>query len=286
MSAPRLLLLQTPGTHETRAVLAAAMLHSGDSPIDISRRSLEELLAATPTTEPTLVEQLRAGRALPVGSVEFVRQAMALAGIPEPENMSYPEPLRALLRRDVRMVRAGDVLGTWFVKPVATKAFTGFVFDTMREPKDYPEHVRDDYWAFLKSDPDCLVWACEPTTFQSEWRFYVLDGRVAGAARYDPDGADGAPEPDVQVVASAIELMGGAGNAGPYALDFGVLADGQTALVEANDAWALGLYDGALAPAVYANFLWARWSALKGASPAPAPAHSEQLTRLRARLRA
>ncbi len=35
-------------------------------------------------------EQLAGGVWLPVGSVEFVRRAMALAGLAEPANLSYP----------------------------------------------------------------------------------------------------------------------------------------------------------------------------------------------------
>lgn len=43
--------------------------------------------------------QLAGGVWLPVGSVEFVRRAMVLAGVAEPENFSYPPQLRPYLHR-------------------------------------------------------------------------------------------------------------------------------------------------------------------------------------------
>lgn len=227
------------------------------------------------------IAELAAGRMLPVGSVEFVRRAMALAGKPEPQNMSYPDALRDHLLRDVRRLRAGLVLGHWFVKPTTTKAFTGFVFDTFTDPASLGDHDREQHDAFMALGADEPVWVSEPVTFVSEVRYYVLDGRVLGSARYD-DHDDGqgqdrcavpSPMPDIETVNSMIERMS-ADREAPiaYALDAGVLSTGETALVEANDAWALGYYSGSLSHEDYLRMLWARWQQIAGvAKPLPEP---------------
>ena len=128
------------------------------------------------------------------------------------------------------------------------------------------------------SDPvpdDFPVWLSEPVKFVSEWRYYVLDGVVVGAGRYD-EGPDEAPKPDVSRVSAAASEMSLSGSLAPaaYALDFGVMDDGRTALIEANDAWALGYYQGDTpGPKVnpcearcehrtYAKMLYARWNQL------------------------
>ena len=50
----------------------------------------------------------------------------------------------------------------------------------------------------------------------------------------------------------------------PYVLDFGVLSGGETALVEANDFWAIGLYEKSMSSQDYLSLLNARWSSILG----------------------
>jgi hypothetical protein len=201
---------------------------------------------------------LYAGEALPVGTVEFVRRAMRIAGINEPQNLSYPPGCEPWLRRELGLRKAGEVLGRWFVKPQKTKAFTGFVFDSLGDPSCLTPHDAEQHAAFMALDPSETVYAGEVVQFLSEWRFYVADGQVHGRARYD-DGDDHAPEPDGSEVAACIRAMG---LPHPYALDMGVLSTGETAIVEVNDFWAIGLYDRALNPRVYLDLLQRRWNAL------------------------
>ena len=260
------LILQTPGSAETRAAMAGATMM--DAPVTVLRCSLEGLSA----TE--VVAQIKSGAALVVGSVEFAREAMRLGGFAEPDNLSYPPELTDYLCRHVKSVRAGQVLGNWFVKPQATKAFTGFLFDTMADPDSLSEDVRPEYDAFMALPADAPVWISEPVSFVSEWRFYVRDQKIIGRGRYDPEGADDAPAPDSAVVESAIQAFGARH---PYAIDFGVLAGGETALVEVNDAWAIGLYGSAMPQRDYVNFLWARWEGLS----APCAVVAEPRTRSR-----
>lgn len=246
---PALVLRQNVSTAETRAVAQACLL--SDIPCRVA--ALDGLAGHA--------EALKAG-ALPVGSVEFVRAAMGFAGIAEPVNLSYPKALRPMLGRELRRARAGTVLGTWFVKPVTTKAFTGFVFDTMRAPEDYDAHDREQYDAFMALPHDTEVWMSEPVRFRSEWRYYVCAREVLGSSRYDADGADDAPAPDEAFLHDAVRLMAASAGPAAYAIDLGVLDSGETVLVEVNDAWALGLYGRAVEPRRYLDLLATRWSEL------------------------
>ena len=236
---------------EERVAHQVAML--GDIPL--RRAALAEL--------DQYASDLASGAFVPVGSVEFVRRAMALANIAEPGNLSYPHVLQPYLRRSVDQREAGTVVGSWFVKPVATKAFTGFVFDTFDNPDHLSCHDRAQLNAFLALDPRSRVWVSEPVSWASEVRYYVLEGEILGEGRYD-DGPDDAPLPDTTIVrgmASRFSASPGAPLA--FALDVGVLECGATALVEVNDAWALGFYSGTLAPRQYSQMLWRRWQQLR-----------------------
>ena len=247
MNQPSLVILQNVSTVETRSVRLACLLND----ISVVNCSLDGL--------DMYSTDLKNGRALPVGSVEFVRNAMHVAGIAEPENLSYQEAIQRFLGRKIHRIRAGHVLGKWFVKPVATKLFTGFVFDSSLEKTAYSLADQVSLASFSRVPSDTPVWICEPVNFVCEWRYYVQDGAVIGSARYDPDGSDNAPEPHQEVV---FECIAASGIDTPFAADFGVLDDGRTVLVELNDFWALGLYEGAITPSQYMKALHKRWSSL------------------------
>jgi hypothetical protein len=209
---------------------------------------------------------LRERSTVPVGSVEFVRKAMGLAGIAEPVNRSYPEILRPYLHRKVEKRRAGSVIGHYFIKPVATKLFTGFVFDTLDNPEHLSFHDRAQYNAFLALSPETPVWVSEPVTWLSEFRYYVVDGKVCGKGRYD-DAPDDMPETDDEKVQEMAALVYREPNApAAFSIDVGVLDSGETALIECNDAWALGYYKGTLSHRDYVFMLWRRWEQLAGLS--------------------
>ncbi|WP_199030770.1 ATP-grasp domain-containing protein [Ralstonia sp. ASV6] len=205
---------------------------------------------------------LREGLTLPIGSVEFVRKAMTLAGIAEPESMSYPEALQPWLHREVKQRRAGSILGEWFIKPTTTKTFTGFVVDILGNPDHLSFHDRAQYNAFLALPPDTPVWVSEPVKWQSEYRYYVVNGQVLGEGRYD-DAPDDMPLPDQDVVREMVAAMANSSRTPvAYGLDVGVLGSGETALIECNDAWALGYYRGTLDYRDYVEMLWLRWEQL------------------------
>jgi hypothetical protein len=207
------------------------------------------------------IEALRANT-LVVGSVEFAREAMDLMGIAEPENLSYPSSLSRFLMRDLRQMQVGDIRDRCFVKPVQTKRFTGFVYDPRFNGADYSEHDREQLELFQCLPTSEVVWVAAPVKFIAEWRCYVLEGRVVGLARYDPDGPDNADDPAQAWLNDVVSVFESVEGHAAYSLDIGLLDDGRYALVECNDAWALGLYGQALDAKVYLQLLWARWHQL------------------------
>lgn len=232
------ILAQDISTHEVRTVLKHCLLEN----IAVKRVGIDKIV-------PELNE-------MPVGSVEFVNWYMELAGIEKPRFECYPWETSKFITRDIFHAHAQDVLvfnHDCFVKPHALKLFNGFV---VRFDGVYDEHDQEQF-NILKANPHALVYVSEVVKFLSEWRYYVADGKIIGEARYDADGQDDALSPDLTIVQAAVDAM--SANHKFYTLDFGVLEDGKTELVEANDAWAIGLYGDAMSAKDYANWLINRW---------------------------
>jgi hypothetical protein len=97
------------------------------------------------------------------------------------------------------------------------------------------------------------VLVSEYVIFVSEWRCFVCRGKILDLCRYQGDVFQ---YPDPQVVKNAILDYGSIGPAG-YGIDFGVLTNGQTVLVEVNEGYSLGPYG--LESTEYAELLEARW---------------------------
>jgi hypothetical protein len=241
------IILQNIPTYETRTIRNAGMLLDN---IVILNSSIDRL--------PEFTTQLKDG-ALPVGSVEFVREAMRLIEITEPPNMSYPSKASQYFHRTIKQIPISEITNRCFVKPISTKLFTGFIFDPSQELSTYNEHDAEQVSVLISLSPDTLVWISEPVYWVSEWRYYVAYNDIVGKARYDQDGADDSPIPELDVIKQCISDLD---IEHPYTLDFGVLSTGETALVEANDAWAIGLYQKAMAPRDYLYFLRKRWEFL------------------------
>lgn len=241
-------ILQTQPTCETRAIRAASMLLDHLVVLNSSFENLE-----------FHAQHLRNG-ALPVGSVEFLREAMRVAGINEPQFSCYPAKSKQYWRRNIESTTVDKAKTGSFVKPVKTKLFSGFVLDHQiphcdSYAVDCDSYFMEQFAVFSKLPHETPIWTSDPVSWKSEWRYYVAHGEIVGHARYD-DGAEDADMPDLWVVRRCIADLQ---IKHPYALDMGVLATGQTALVEVNDAWAIGLYSKALSPIDYLYFLRSRW---------------------------
>lgn len=202
-------------------------------------------------------------RKLPLGAETFIagdmdamHGAMRQLGIPIPAPDDYPVCLRDFLRRRVWESTLGEVergleegaASAVFVKPAQRrKRFTGEVFYSERDVAvlgNVSRHQR--------------VWCSEVVHWLVEYRVYVVDARIVAVDRYDGDGSVSL---DLEVVEAAIadfHCSGAAPRA--YGIDFGVLATGETALIEVNDGYALGAYD--IAADRYTELLLCRWREL------------------------
>ena len=253
-------LLQDISTYETRAVIQACIL----SDVKVHRTSLGML-----QTLFDFKSELLRGDLMPVGSVEFVSECFSIMGIESPSWSSYPEQLESFLQRNIKVrsvsyVRSLSSDEDWskipvFIKPAyQVKLFNGFVFYPSKKREDYDEHDQEQWDIVMSVEYKTLICVSEIVDFQSEWRYYIDDNKIIGSARYD-DGPDAALSPELDVVHQMIEAMP---MSHPYTLDVGRLSTGGTALVETNDAWAIGLYGKALAPKVYLDFLGKRWKSI------------------------
>lgn len=240
-------LLQPSLSFERKAMLKLSMI---DDSIELVNADIFAL--------PFYRNVMMAG-ALPVGSITYMRKAFETIGVKEPPNISYPDGFRPFAHRPVWVTAAAHILESnapVFVKPMETKLFTGFVLDNKAGAFGRSNHDIIQYNELCALPSTAPLWASEVVEWVSEYRYYVVDGKVIGSARYDGIEGD-APVPDAKVVSACIEALN---IQHPYALDMGVLRDGRTALVEANDAWAIGLYKGVLTERKYFDFLYARWS--------------------------
>ncbi|MFE6857229.1 ATP-grasp domain-containing protein [Nocardia sp. NPDC057668] len=190
------------------------------------------------------------------GDMDAVHGALRQLGVPIPEPDDYPDCLREFLHRKVwtctlgeleRAMETGSVPPT-FVKPAdRRKSFTGAVCWSGRDIAALGNVTRRQ-----------RIWCAEVVTWVSEYRVYVIDADVVGVDHYDGDAS---VPVDMGVVREALAKYRASRTApAAYAIDFGVLADGRTALVEANDGYALGAYK--IDAAAYTDLVLLRWQEL------------------------
>lgn len=232
------ILLQNSQSYESRAVVQAVAIIDGYELIRIDISDLEYYF-----------EELETQIAVPIGSVEFIREAFRVSGINEPNIDPYPIELNSYLHRNVKtqplwpfyFYKSKDV----FIHPMIVKQFDGFVFKS-RELNDYIEPT--------SVAVDTMIYVSDVVNFESEYRYYVQHKELVGFSRYDEHDNDLIP--DLAVVTEAISKLS---IVHPYVLDFGVLSTGETALVEYNDFWAIGLYSGSISNKKYLEMLVDRW---------------------------
>ena len=185
--------------------------------------------------------------AVPIGSVEFVREFAKVHGIELPtQDMSYPEQLRKYLGRSIRSGRFDEALPDEFVKPRETKIFDGGIRKQLSE---------------IPEDLSVPCWISEPIRFTYEFRFYIHERKILGWAQYDDGVIDRIP--DILTVRNMIYEYGNSQPIG-YAIDLGETSSGDFLLIEVNDGWALGFYQwGRIHPEDYIALLESRWNEIK-----------------------
>lgn len=184
------------------------------------------------------------------GWVRTVMQAFDALGVAAPPPIDYPTPISGWLQRKIVPGTLADLSGqasAVFVKPAdQVKLFDGCV-------------VQPGQAFAQKIAASTGIWLSEVVEWRSEWRIYVSQGTVIGAFPYRGDWRVSPSWAAIdQIVLDFTTAPRG------YALDIGVMADGRTALIEANDGWALGNYG--LLPKEYARLLRCRWEEIVGVS--------------------
>jgi ATP-grasp domain, R2K clade family 2 len=189
------------------------------------------------------------------GDMDCMHGAMKQLGIPIPPPIYFPPSLQRYLNRAIWQDTVGglrarlqDDRRSVFAKPAGrAKLFTGRVF--AGDSDLY--HLSSTSWR----EP---VWCSEVVSWQSEYRVYVIGQDIVAVDHY---GGDATVTLDRSIITEAITTYRSSGEApAAYGIDFGVLATGETALVECNDGYALGAYQ--IAAPTYAELLFERWREL------------------------
>ena len=144
----------------------------------------------------------------------------------------------------------------YFVKPVRSKAFTGKIISSISDLVGCGNYS-EDY--------DVLV--SEPLDICAEWRCFIIYDEIVDVRPYglllDRSRKSYRYHYDFKALDSMMEaFISWEERPMACSLDICVTKDGQTLLVEINDAYALGCYG--LADVFYAKLISARWSQLLG----------------------
>ncbi|CAJ1334539.1 unnamed protein product [Effrenium voratum] len=238
--------------------------------VEVHLRTTESMLAKPfPLTKDDLV----------VGDFDWTRIALKQLGCPMPAPPDYPKCLEHLLHRKIWQSTLGEVRDQLaalpshiehqvFIKPAMdTKAFSAII-----EPKEQMlGTLLDGIPGALDPLPaEMPVHCAEVIDMISEYRVYVVEGEIRAVCHYKgPSRGDGAI--DELVVEDAVRTLcsseEGHGLAG-MGMDFAVIRQRtgdrtvfKTCLVEVNDGYSLGKYNG-VSGKDYTDLLIARWKQL------------------------
>ena len=197
----------------------------------------------------------------PIGTVEFVKTFAEKVGIELPKPI-FPTELYELENREW-YINTREQLNHWsydgstpypvFVKPLEEhKKFTGFVAKSDKDFDLYPEVDWNNTKLFCSQVIDNIV---------SEWRCYVLNGKVFACVNYVGDPLI---FPNSREIERMIQYFENSPVA--YSLDIAICKTGGIAesyknkFLEINDAWALGYYGGDVE--MYLKMQVERWKEL------------------------
>ena len=243
------ILLQAPETPEGFSAAAAVRQHR--LPVQVIRARPDELAAHA--------RALRTGGCLPVGTPAFMRLAIQLAHLPEPDWTCWPSRLVAYMLSQPKRVTAASALRMrrpLVVHPLATDQFKPFLLaDSVRNmsPDDL-EHLRR-LRQLPANEPVRVSPALE---LAAEWRYYVLHGEVVGSAPCSPTKPESACPAleDVSAIVAAIP------DDAAYAVDVGLLRDGGSTLLRVHDPLRVELIplgSDRPSPLSFLRMQWTRW---------------------------
>src|SRR5262245_19569571 len=164
---------------------------------------------------------------LVAGGVPVVEAALTALGIPVPVADNLPACLAKYRGRRVWPSTWGALRSEYAKKPPGEPLFV----KPLRRNKGFPSvavYASDDLPDVGRIPDASEVLVAEYVTFVSEWRCFVCNGDVLDLCRYQGDVFC---YPDPRVIKAALADYGASAPAA-YGIDFGVLTDGRTVLVE------------------------------------------------------
>lgn len=243
------ILLQAPETPE--GFSAASAVRQNRLPVQVLRARPDELASHA--------RALRTGGCLPVGTPTFMRLAIQLARLPEPDWTCWPSRLDAYMLNQPKRLTAASALRMrrpLVVRPLATDQFKAFLLaDSLRRmsPEDL-EHLRR-----LQKLPDSEPVLVSPALeIAAEWRYYVLRGEVVGFAPCQP-GTPTSACPDLEDVSAIVAATPGDA---AYAIDVGLLRAGGSTLLRVHDPLRVELIPHGAdrpSPLSFLRMQWTRW---------------------------
>lgn len=188
------------------------------------------------------------------GDIDTMFTAMKQLDIDYKHN-DYPECLNKYLHRKIWESSIRDIktelfekcfINPIFIKPKdKIKKFTGFIIKSIDDLA-----TRD-----LGGDKTKII-CSDQVSFISEYRCPVINGEIKDFCYYSGDSNT---KIDKTVVQEMIKNFINSPKA--YCIDVGVLSTGETALIEVNDAFSVGIYS--MSKELYAELLMTRWNELK-----------------------
>lgn len=169
------------------------------------------------------------------------------------ENNSYPNSLKPFLERNIwesslaRLFQESleKDISNIFTKPKnKTKLFTGFVLNSNLDLFQLENHSKSTKF-----------YCSEVVEWLSEFRVFVINSKIVGIKNY---AGNPGIKLDLKGVENTIKVFEKSNEkTAAYGIDFGVLSNEETALIEWNDGFALGSYD--LDKEIYADLILTRW---------------------------
>ena len=249
----------------SRAIAKAFLQERGNGKLDAETASLYRELSTRNYEIVLFTPKRLQRRQLPLdrhsfvaGEIPIVLSALKQLDIVPRKLDDYPLSLQEFLYRTIWKSSLGklerklqqDPNKPIFAKPAnRSKRFTGRVFESFH-----------DLWYISGVSRQEEIWCSDIATWISEYRVYILHSQIIGIYSY---GENSDRPLDETIVKKALRCLDNAGESvAGYALDFGVLSTGETALIEMNDGFSLGNYG--LSDRDYTDLLLARWQELLG----------------------
>lgn len=185
-----------------------------------------------------------------IGFVHETKKVLDHLQIEMPRTTCYPEKLAEFYGRKIwkstlqSFVEASNY--NLFIKPIENKFFTG------KWIRSFSDLVSIGY-----HKEEVEIWCSDPIKIQTESRCFVRYDRILDLRNYKGNWKI---KPDVGVIEEVVNRLSGSLNG--YAVDFGVIQEGRTIVVELNDGYSLGNYG--LYSVDYCKLLMARWSQITG----------------------